>query len=263
MTPQQPFFFLQVSDPQFGMFEPGADSYRETPLVALAVARINALAPAFVICNGDVIDEPCSDVQFDEAERLFEGRDGNIPLHMVPGNHDIGDEPTAANLAWFRRRIGPDWFSFDHGGWHFVGLNSCLIADERHVPGEAQEQWEWLTGDLTRANGTPTLVFMHHPLFLEAATEPDHYFNLSTAARTRYVDLFREHGIGTVLAGHLHRNNEATDGGLAVVTNGPVGMPLGDGLSGLRIVKVACGEIEHRFFALEDAAGQEAYVRRP
>lgn len=260
MTSTSSFFFVQVSDLQFGMFEPGAGTYWETPLVERMVARINALAPAFVICNGDVIDIPVSDTQLDEAQRRLGGIDPGIPVHMVPGNHDIGDAPNTAGLDWYRRRVGPDWYSFDHGGWHFVGINSCLVADSRHVRGQEEQQWSWLVDDLAAAGATPILVFMHHPLFLETATEPDHYFNLGSGARARYVELFRGHGIGIILAGHLHRNNVASDAGMEVVTTGPVGMPLGDGVSGLRIVKVGPGTLEHRYFDLEDAAGQEAYL---
>jgi 3',5'-cyclic AMP phosphodiesterase CpdA len=257
------FTFVQISDLQFGMLRPGADDYDETPLVERAVARINAIRPAFVICNGDLVDEPCSERQFAVAERLLEGLAPGLVCHTVPGNHDIGDAPDADAIAWFRDRIGPDRFAFDHGGWHFVGLNSCLLADGGRAPDEVRAQWQWLAADLARhrANGGgPALVFMHHPPFLDRAAEPDDYFNLPGGVRTRLLDLLQAHGVTVVLTGHLHRNNLARENGLTVVTSGPVGMPLQDGVSGLRIVKVAGDAVDHRYFALDDVEGQERFA---
>ena len=259
------FCFVQVSDLQFGMWDPGVGTYRETPLVEAAVARINALSPAFVLCTGDLIDLPGDEAQVAEAQRLLAGLDRRIPFRMVPGNHDIGDAPTVDDLAWYRRHFGQDRYSFDHGGWHVVGVNSCLLADDSHVAAEAQEQWAWLEADLAAcaAQGGPAFVFLHHPLFLEAAEEEDGYFNLPRTARIRALELFRSRGVDTVFAGHLHCENVATDAGVTIVTNGPVGMPLRDGASGFRIVRAGPGGLEHRYFALEDVAAQAAFVRGP
>jgi 3',5'-cyclic AMP phosphodiesterase CpdA len=256
------FFFVQVSDLQFGMWDPGVATYRETPLVEMAVARINALSPAFVLCTGDLVDLPGNEAQLAEAQRLLAGLDRRIPLRIVPGNHDIGDTPTAAHLAWYRRHFGPDRYSFDHGGWHVVGVNSCLLADHHRVAAEAKDQWVWLEQDLAGldARGGRGFVFLHHPLFLEAAEEEDGYFNLPRRARFRILELLRAHGIDTVFAGHLHCENVATDAGVTIVTNGPVGMPLRDGESGFRIVKAGLAGLEHRYFALEDVAAQQAFV---
>ncbi len=42
------------------------------------------------------------------------------------------------------------------------------------------------------------------------------------------------------------------DDGLEMVTTGPVGKPLGDDPSGLRVVKVFSDRIEHRYYGLDD-----------
>jgi len=68
-----------------------------------------------------------------------------------------------------------------------------------------------------------------------------------------------------VFCGHYHRNAVATDGGLEVVTTGPVGKPLGkDSKSGLRVVIVRGEEIEHQFYDFGDLPDRiELYARRP
>ena len=144
---------------------------------------------------------------------------------------------------------------------------SCLLADGRAVPDEVAAQWSWLEEDLARpaaARAEGTVVFMHHPPYLEDEAEDDGYFNLPRAPRSRLIDLLGRHGVRHLLCGHLHRSHETRGVDLEVLVAGPVGMPLGQGFSGLRLVKIAGGRIEHRYFALDDVASQEAFLdRRP
>jgi 3',5'-cyclic AMP phosphodiesterase CpdA len=257
------FFFVQISDPQFGMYRPDDEEYEETGLLKNAVARINELAPAFVLCTGDLIDVPCSGKQLAHAQGLLANMDPSIPFMTVPGNHDVGDAPSCGDLDWFRRKVGRDRFSFSHRGWHFIGLNSCLLSDGGHSSGEAELQWNWLEEDLERsAEHSPSgvVVFMHHPLFLNRPDEEDDYFNLPRPTRDRYIDLLGRHGVRTVLAGHLHRCSQATADDLKIVITGPVGMPLGDGYSGFRLIRAGDNGIQPQYFALNDVEGQEKFL---
>ncbi|MHC4508389.1 MAG: metallophosphoesterase [Planctomycetota bacterium] len=256
----RPFFFIQMSDQQFGMLPVNGDVFHETQLSEKAVAHVNRLSPAFVVNTGDLVDKPGDEKQLTEVLRTTRKLDKSIPLYTVPGNHDIADAPTEQSLGWYRKRIGKDWYSFDYGGWHFIGLNSCIIAHGQNMPREAEKQWGWLNQDLERTVSTGNshiIVFMHHPLFLSDPEEADDYFNVPRQVRQAYLNLFREYGVKTVLAGHLHQNNLATDSRLEVVTTGPVGMPLGCEPPGFRIVRVYADHIEHRYFGLDDVISLE------
>ncbi len=257
------FSFAQMSDPQFGMLPVQENVFQETPLLEKAVAHANRLAPAFIVNTGDLVDIPGDDKQLTHALHTLRKLDRSIPLYSVPGNHDVADAPTRQTLGWYRRRIGKDWYSFDYSGWHFVGLNSCIIAHGEHVRREAQKQWDWLHRDLegvVAACNSRIIVFMHHPLFLNDPEEADHYFNIPRATRQDYLNLFRQCGVRTVLAGHLHLNNFATDSSLNVVATGPVGMPFGGARSGFRIVTVHTDRLEHQYFDLDGHASITADV---
>jgi len=254
-TEHRPFFFIQMSDLQFGMFPFNGDVFRETQLSEKAEAHINRLQPAFVVNTGDLINNPGDEKQLAQALRTTGKINKSIPLYTIPGNHDIGDAPTKQILSWYRKQVGRDWYSFDYGRWHFVGLNSCIITDGQNAQQDAEKQWDWLNHDLGQCVSSPNshiIVFMHHPLFLNDPEEADDYFNISRQSRRVYLDLFHKYGIKTVFAGHLHQNNLAADSGLDVVTTGPVGMPLGSGISGFRIVKVYDDHVVHRYFGLDD-----------
>ena len=259
-TQSQSFFFIQISDPQFGMLPVNGSAFRETPLFEKAIAHANRLAPAFVLNTGDLVNNPLDEKQLDEALGITQKLNRTIALYTVPGNHDIGDSPTEETLQWYRRRIGKDWYSFDYGGWHFIGLNSCIITHGECVPLEARKQWDWLNHDLEQAaarNNAPIIVFMHHPLFLNDPEEPDDYFNVPGRIRQVYMNLLCKYGVKTVLAGHLHQNSLGKDSSLEVITTAPVGMPLGNATSGLRIVKVLSDRIEHKYFSLDDKISQD------
>jgi hypothetical protein len=92
------------------------------------------------------------------------------------------------------------------------------------------------------------VVFQHHPWFINSAGEPDRYFNIPLARRASYMALFREFGVRYLFCGHYHRNAEARDGKIENITSGPVGKPLGDARSGIRVAIVRDHEIEHRYY---------------
>ncbi|UCG56517.1 MAG: metallophosphoesterase [Phycisphaerales bacterium] len=256
-TVKQPFSFVHISDPQFGMYPVHGGVFQETRLYEKTIAHVNRLSPAFLVNTGDLVDVPGDEEQLTQALRTARKLDKSIPSFTIPGNHDIADAPTTQTLDWYRSRIGKDWYSFDFGGWHFIGLNSCIIAHGKRVAHEAKKQLDWLRHDLEgagAAGNSRIVVFMHHPLFLNDPEEADHYFNIPRETRQDYLDLFRKNGIRTIFAGHLHQNNSATDSSLDVVVTGPVGMPLGSGCSGFRIVTVHADHLEHKYVDLDGRA---------
>ena len=82
--------------------------------------------------------------------------------------------------------------------------------------------------------------------------EPDGRFVIPQTRRAVLLDIMKSNKVSAVFAGHLHRNNLRLDGDLQMVTSGAVGYPLGDDPSGLRVVKVLDGSIEHEYFGLDD-----------
>ena len=66
------------------------------------------------------------------------------------------------------------------------------------------------------------------------------------------LELLKAHNVVAVFSGHWHRNVYGFDGEFQMVTSGPVGYPLGDDPSGIRIVKVFDDRIEHEYFGFEE-----------
>jgi 3',5'-cyclic AMP phosphodiesterase CpdA len=243
--------FIQMSDPQFGMYTANKGFEHETANFEFAVAAANRLKPAFVIVTGDLINDASNTEQFAEYKRIAARLDSNIRLFSVPGNHDVGNEPTKESLALYRERFGPDYYTFRVGGIAGFVLDSNLEKGAGNVPEEAAKMEAWFRAELAKARqegAKQLIVFQHIPFFLKEAGEEDQYFNIPRETRQRYLKLLHEYGVKQVFAGHYHRNEEGRDGELDMVTTGPVGMPLNGARSGIRIVTVTGGAVSHRFY---------------
>jgi len=245
------FFFIQLTDPQFGMYTSNADFAQETANFEFAIATANRLRPAFVVVTGDLINKADDEAQVAEYRRIAAKLDRAVALYNVPGNHDMADPPTAEAVDAYTKRFGPDHYTFRHGSFTGIVINTPIIVAAQKVPELAAAQETWLRSELEQARrkgARHIVVFQHHSLFLSDPAEPDQYFNIAREPRGRFLALFREFGVSHVFAGHYHRNAVARDGSLEMVTTGPVGKPLGDGRSGLRIVTVGDTGIQHRYY---------------
>jgi serine/threonine-protein phosphatase CPPED1 len=244
-------FFLQMTDPQFGMYAENRDFQQETVNFEFAIATANRLRPDFVVICGDLINQTGSAAQAAEYLRIAAKLDPAVKLYNVAGNHDVGNEPTPASLAAYRERFGPDYYSFRSGDLEAFVLNTSLIAAPEHAQAEADRQEAWLKAELAkpRAGGVRyRVIFQHHPWFLGSADEPDQYFNIPTVARKRYLKLLRESGVTHVFAGHYHRNAYGKDGSLEMITTGPAGKFLGKDPSGIRVAVWSGAGIEHQYY---------------
>ena len=252
--PAPPFFFVQMSDPQFGMFTADKDFAQETLNFELAIATANRWHPAFVVVTGDLVNKAGDAGQIAEYRRIAARLDRSIPLYNIPGNHDVENAPTSASVSAYVKTFGPDHYSFRAQSLYGIVLDSTVIAAPDGVRAEYDTQDRWLSDELARAQASGArhvVVFQHHPWFLNTADEADGYFNIPLARRTDLLARFKAAGVRYLISGHYHRNALARDGDIEMITSGPVGMPLGQGTqSGLRVVIVRNSGLEHRFYAL-------------
>jgi 3',5'-cyclic AMP phosphodiesterase CpdA len=167
-----------------------------------AVSQINALKPDFVVICGDLVNA-ADDQSFSDFNMIKKSL--TVPCFCVPGNHDIGNEPTHASLETYRQEIGRDYTSLAHKGCVFVFVNTQLWKSP--MEGESSKQDAWLEYTLERAarHRSPIFVIGHYPLFLKEPDEAEEYMNLPQTKRKALLDLFEEKGVVAVLAGHTHR----------------------------------------------------------
>lgn len=246
-----PLYFVQTSDPQFGMFADNKDFRQETANWQFVIANVNRLHPAFLIVTGDLTNKQGDADQIAEYKRLNKALDASIHLYSVPGNHDQTNTPTHETVAEYRKNYGPDYYSFREPGLYGIVLNSTLFKAPDNVADEEAKEVAWLEAELPKAqaSGDVVVAFMHHPLFVTKADEPAGE-NLPPEIRAKLLGLFHKYGVKYAFAGHLHKNAGATDGDLELIETSAAGRPLGDDPSGMRIAELVDGKVRHKFFGL-------------
>lgn len=236
---QQGSFFAVVADPQFGMYSKDQNFAHETANFEYVIANLNRLHPKFVVICGDLVNRTGDAAEIAEYKRVLRQLDPSIAVYNAAGNHDLGNVPTPASVAAYRRSFGPDYYTFSQGDILGIVLDSSLIGSPQQDPDDARRQEEWLTETLATARSNPKrriVVFQHIPYFIKDPAEPAQYFNIPEPTRQKYLDLLQQSGVRWVFAGHYHRNAGGTDGSLEEIVTGAAGMPLGGSLSGFRIV---------------------------
>ena len=170
--------------------------------------------PDFVLHLGDIVHPVPSLPSFGEAIGRFKAIAAQIacPLHVVPGNHDVGDKKVEwmpagqvcdNYLAVYRQAFGPDFYAFDHGPVRFIALNSLLLNSG--LPDE-QRQRAWLERQLEEcaAQDRRAFLFMHYPPFIHDEQERGNYDNVDEPARSWLVSQMRRRPVEAVFAGHVH-----------------------------------------------------------
>jgi calcineurin-like phosphoesterase family protein len=231
------FRFLHASDTHLDSLS--------LPRTRHLVHLVDSLRPAFVLITGDLIRDALrvSETVATAQYELFLREMTRLPsrLWTVPGNHEIfGIERRLSQVdpqhplyakAMYRHYLGPDYYSFNYGGVHFVGLNSVDYDDQWYYGHVDDVQRSWLEQDLSFVPAaTPVVTFNHIPFF--SAAEIIHGFREEPPAPTlirvagatvfrhvvsnagEVVSVVRRHPYPLALGGHMHMR-ETLEYGLA------------------------------------------------
>ena len=243
-----PFFFLQLSDPQFGFIDNNKSISAETEAMNKAVTAINQLKPPFVVITGDFVNNSKSKEQIAAYKSMIAQIDSSVKVYMIPGNHDIG-KVSRASIDNYKKNYGETHFSFRYGDCAFIGIDSNIIKEEDKEREEVQ--FKWLEQELQKTKDARfKFVFTHCSVFLKRMDEPVNYSNFSLPMREKYVHLFQKYGVNAIFAGHLHNNAYGKVGNMEMITIGPVGKVLGTGYQGMNLVKVYPDRFISEFIAL-------------
>jgi hypothetical protein len=134
--------------------------------------------PDFALVTGDLVRDALR-VGEQEARGYYdlytqEVRRFPVPVWSVPGNHEnfgierhlslVSSTHPLYGKGMYRQRLGPNYYSFTHGGVHFVGLDSVDIADLWYYGHVDDVQLTWLKADLSHVpSETPVVTFNHIP----------------------------------------------------------------------------------------------------
>jgi hypothetical protein len=187
-------------------------------LVADTIAR-DEEGDAFVAHVGDLVET----LGPDRIANFFwaiAGLARSIPFVTVVGSNATNDSAyyDAFALPHGGGTAGEEWWSFDYGVLHLVGLDSTL-ADPNDP--RAQEQLAWLRQDLSASEGRLTIVFSSDGLYGSAYPSGRNEPLISL-----WEPVFREHNVAVVFSASTGGYEHAYVGGIHHVTTGGGGGPL-------------------------------------
>ena len=246
------FRLTQISDPHLARrLSKLTDNFHQVS------EYIDARRPDLVINSGDLaFDGPTNRDDLEFARTLHAALP--VPCRYLPGNHDIGDNPTRVgpppsqpvteqDQQAFLSIFGEDRWRFDAAGWCFIGLNSLVM--NTGLPSEA-EQFDWLASQLSTTGGKPVALFLHKPLFLNSPGDPELAATsiryVPMPARSRLVEMLGAVDLRLVASGHVHQRRDFTYRHIRHVWAPSAGFIISDAKQEVIGVKEV-GLVEYRF----------------
>ena len=121
------FFFVQLSDPRLGLCSEDGGFEREKQQFKQFIDAINRLKPAFVVISGNLVNDRGNAAQLAGFRELCRRIDSKIPIYLLPGACDVGDEASPEAVQDFIGRYGSDRFVFRKEGCCVIGLNTPVV----------------------------------------------------------------------------------------------------------------------------------------
>ncbi len=246
------FRLTQISDPHLARRQPKlTDNFHRVS------EYIDAKRPDLVVNSGDLaFDGPAQRDDLEFAKTLHDALP--VACRYLPGNHDIGDNPTQVgpvpsqpvteqSLQAFHSIFGEDRWHFDAAGWCFIGLNSLVM--NTGLASEA-EQFDWLASQLPGANEKPVALFLHKPLYLNSPDDPELVATsiryVPMPARSRLAEMLRSVDLRLVASGHVHQRRDFTFGHVRHIWAPSAGFIISDARQEVIGIKEV-GLVEYRF----------------
>ncbi len=209
----QAFRFVHASDPHVHDATTGAE-------FGQALAEIAELNPPadFVVVTGDLVNNGTSGQLVHAAAAI---QSATIPVFPAYGDHDA--DPDSLLVRTFETLVGPTYYSFDRGPYHFIIYNNVRSAS---YDGSFKQQ-TWLANDIAQApQGSQIFVFTHF--------QPDR----------AEIDLYRGLGVDAVFSGHWHSNRSQALEGVLSLNSGTLRMAGIDRSSrGFRLVELGGSDL--------------------
>jgi len=186
-TPEKRAVFFSVNDSECG----NADSF-----IGDVAKAVKEKKGDFLVHCGDIGNMP---------GHLTSMTAAGVPVHYAIGNHDFKNKGGCGE-AEFEKSFGPVYYSFNHGGLHFIILAHLTELDAPPSDDLWSRQLKWLKQDLI-LNPGPKVLFRHHPLRI--------------TDETTELLLKTEHKLLAAVAGHTHQTQARNVNGVISIESAP------------------------------------------
>jgi 3',5'-cyclic-AMP phosphodiesterase len=194
----EPTLLVQLSDLHVGGNEDGKDPI---PRIEAVIDAVRSLpnAPDAVLVSGDLTDDGAEE-GYRVARELLARLE--VPLHVLPGNHD---DRARLRAAFDLSGAGSEPIDYSVA----VGDLRLVLLDS-NVPGQDPGSYDparmaWLDEELGREPERPTILAVHHTPLTTGIPEWD-AINLAARDRVALAEVVGRHSqLRAIVGGHLHR----------------------------------------------------------
>lgn len=208
--------FVQVTDTHFK----SNDDYR-AEVLRKTVKDINREKDiAFVVFTGDNIDSPKAEY-IPSFVKIINKLD--VPYYIVIGNHDVFKnnglsknkylEIIRDNNCLYRNKKTN--YVFKKNGFVFIVVDGA----KEIIPGSTgyykADTLKWLDKQLTKYKNEKVVIFQHFPLVTTKEIKSHEVYQ-----KEKYLEILDKHtNVISVIAGHIHSNNEVMRNGVYHITS--------------------------------------------
>ncbi|WP_375290538.1 phosphodiesterase [Qipengyuania sp.] len=155
--------------------------------------------PDLLVLSGDLTDHGDRD-SFAKIAGLLE----DVPCPILPlvGNHDTRDELLSA-FPQCPSNDGFVQYTLERDGLLIICLDS--YEPGRHGGAFCERRRDWLRAQLDASEGTPAIIFMHHPPVVSGIDWMDPVMSESWIRNLADAIEGHQHRIEGIHCGHLHR----------------------------------------------------------
>lgn len=202
--------FMYLGDIQYSSYPNMKNDYQAWEnLVRMARDRNPDLD--FALMGGDMVDQGMSasnwQVFLQHASPIFSG----LPMLAIPGNHEsnsLSGKPELFIQYLAMPANGPggfieEFYSYDLGDCHIVGLSSNIFSNEQVLKGSMTENdfgrlAQWLSDDLAASDAKWKIVVMHHPAYVVVSDA------VAAGVLANWEPIFAKAQVDLALCGHQH-----------------------------------------------------------
>lgn len=207
------FYFVQIADTHLE----DEDNLERT---RKAVELINSLPMAIkcVVHTGDITTGRIEDHGLMDSCLSVLGELA-VPVHYVPGNHDILTENLEPTCEAYRQRFGGLISQAEYDNVVFIFVYTEPLRRSFTVKG--YEPLEQLEEHLRKARGQPVIVF-HHAPSVDDFYNNEFHTRWKEEIRQNWVRLLNAYDVDAVIAGHFHRDEQHWLGDVPLFVSAPV-----------------------------------------
>lgn len=190
-------YFVQITDTHFGVL-------RHSNIAETIVDQINRLPFAIkcVVHTGDIMADNIDDQgAVDRSRRILQRL--KVPIHYLPGNHDIDPDNLEATHQAYLENFGGLVTRTEYRGVVFLLIYTEPLRT--HIVLDDYQPLVQLEAHLKSSSGKPVIVF-HHAPSIGSFYKNTRHRGWKKEIREEWVRLLNAYGVKAVIAGHFHRD---------------------------------------------------------